>query len=80
MIIISFAVAFKGKVRNLGICFPPNRLALLLAPRDLFVLEMQAESSAANLFEVVSFLQHREGVRFHMKAGPVKSCQPSETG
>ena len=26
---------------------------------------------AENLFEVVSFLQRREGVRFHVKAGPV---------
>ena len=26
---------------------------------------------ADNLFEVVSFLQQREGVRFHLKAGPV---------
>jgi DNA-binding phage protein len=25
---------------------------------------------ADNLFEVVSFLQQREGVRFHLKAGP----------
>ncbi|HEX3684115.1 MAG TPA: hypothetical protein VHU83_16400 [Bryobacteraceae bacterium] len=26
---------------------------------------------AENLFEVVSFLQRREGVRFHIKTGPV---------
>lgn len=26
---------------------------------------------AENLFEVVTFLQRREGVRFHVKAGPV---------
>ena len=26
---------------------------------------------ADNLFEVVSFLQQREGVRFHVRAGPV---------
>ena len=26
---------------------------------------------ADNLFEVVSFLQHREGVRFHVRAAPV---------
>jgi hypothetical protein len=25
---------------------------------------------AQNLFDVVSFLQHREGVRFHIKATP----------
>ena len=27
---------------------------------------------ADNLFEVVSFLQQREGVRFHLKAGPIQ--------
>src|ERR1700674_4152285 len=27
---------------------------------------------ADNLFEVVSFLQLREGVRFHLKAGPIQ--------
>ena len=27
---------------------------------------------AGNLFDVVSFLQQREGVRFHLKAGPIQ--------
>jgi hypothetical protein len=29
-----------------------------------------------SLFEVVSFLQQREGVRFHVKAAPVKARDP----
>jgi DNA-binding phage protein len=28
---------------------------------------------AGNLFDVVSFLQLREGVRFHLKAGPIQA-------
>jgi DNA-binding phage protein len=28
---------------------------------------------AGNLFDVVSFLQQREGVRFHLKAGPIQA-------
>jgi DNA-binding phage protein len=28
---------------------------------------------AGNLFDVVSFLQRREGVRFHLKAGPLQA-------
>jgi DNA-binding phage protein len=35
---------------------------------------------ADNLFEVVSFLQHREGVRFHVKAAPdVRRKRPACT-
>lgn len=34
---------------------------------------------ADNLFEVVSFLQHREGVRFHLKAGPIHDERPASS-
>jgi DNA-binding phage protein len=41
---------------------PPKSLMRMFGPAG--------NPRAANLFEVVSFLQHREGVRFHLKAAP----------
>jgi DNA-binding phage protein len=41
---------------------PPKSLMRMLGPTG--------NPRAANLFEIVSFLQHREGVRFHIKAEP----------
>jgi DNA-binding phage protein len=34
---------------------------------------------ADNLFDVVSFLQQREGVRFHLKAGPIRDHRDRAT-
>src|SRR6202167_5168418 len=34
---------------------------------------------ADNLFEIVSFLQRREGVRFHLKAGPIRGDRDPAT-
>lgn len=42
---------------------PPKSLMRMLGPTG--------NPRADNLFEVVSFLQEREGVRFHLKAGPI---------
>lgn len=42
---------------------PPKSLMRMLGP--------MGNPRAENLFEVVSFLQRREGLRFHVKAGPV---------
>jgi DNA-binding phage protein len=57
---INATVGFKGLAKATHI--PPKSLMRMFGPAG--------NPRAANLFEVVSFLQHREGVRFHVRASP----------
>ena len=57
---INATVGFSGLAEATHI--PPKSLMRMFGPAG--------NPRAANLFEVVSFLQHREGVRFHVKATP----------
>jgi hypothetical protein len=57
---INATIGFTGLAEATHI--PPKSLMRMFGPAG--------NPRADNLFEVVSFLQHREGVRFHVKAGP----------
>jgi hypothetical protein len=57
---INATVEFTGLAEATHI--PPKSLMRMFGPAG--------NPRAANLFEVVSFLQNREGVRFHVKASP----------
>jgi DNA-binding phage protein len=57
---INATVGFTGLAEATRI--PSKSLMRMLGPTG--------NPRAANLFEVVVFLQHREGVRFHVKAAP----------
>ena len=57
---INATVGFTGLAEATHI--PPKSLMRMFGPAG--------NPRADSLFEVVSFLQHREGVRFHVKAGP----------
>ena len=54
---INATVGFAGLAEATHI--PPKSLMRMFGPAG--------NPRAANLFEIVSFLQHREGVRFHVK-------------
>lgn len=58
---INATVGFTGLAEATRI--PSKSLMRMLGPAG--------NPRADNLFEVVSFLQQREGVRFHVRAGPV---------
>ncbi len=57
---INATVGFSGLAEATHI--PPKSLMRMFGPAG--------NPRAQNLFDVVSFLQHREGVRFHIKATP----------
>jgi DNA-binding phage protein len=57
---INATVGFTGLAEATHI--PPKSLMRMFGPAG--------NPRAANLFEIVNFLQHREGVRFHLKATP----------
>jgi hypothetical protein len=54
---INATVGFNGLAEATHI--PPKSLMRMFGPAG--------NPRAANLFEIVSFLQHREGVRFHLR-------------
>jgi len=57
---INATIGFTGLAEAIQI--PPKSLMRMFGPTG--------NPCADNLFEIVSFLQHREGVRFHVKATP----------
>ena len=57
---IKATVGFTGLAEATHI--PPKSLMRMFSPAG--------NPRAANVFEIVSFLQHREGVRFHLKPTP----------
>ena len=57
---INATVGFTGLAEATHI--PPKSLMRMFSPAG--------NPRAANLFEIVSFLQHREGVRFHLRPTP----------
>jgi DNA-binding phage protein len=57
---INATVGFTGLAEATHI--PPKSLMRMFSPAG--------NPRAANLFEIVSFLQHREGVRFHVRQTP----------
>ncbi len=57
---INATVGFTGLAEATHI--PPKSLMRMFSPAG--------NPRAANVFEIVSFLQHREGVRFHLKPTP----------
>jgi DNA-binding phage protein len=55
---------------NATVGFTELSLATQIPSKSLMrMLGPGGNPRAENLFEVLSFLQHREGVRFHLKAG-----------
>ena len=58
---INATVGFRELAEQTHI--PPKSLMRMLGPTG--------NPRAENLFDVLSFLQQREGVRFHVKTGPV---------
>jgi DNA-binding phage protein len=59
---------------NATVCFTELAEATRIPSKSLMrMLGPTGNPRAGNLFDVVSFLQQREGVRFHLKVGPIQA-------